>query len=91
MKKLFDLKKFGTSGFEWKIFDSEDADYAHDCGRQYEAAEYRTDSRGEGLWEKRCVPWRDENERQIRGTCQYSACATISGQRRKIKRELVAE
>ena len=82
MKKLFDLKKFGASGFEWKVFDSEDADYAHDCGRQYKASEYRTNSRGEGLW---------ENERQISGTCQYSACATISGQRRKIKRELVAE
>lgn len=49
---------------------------------QIEIDEFYTDKDGCGLW---------KNGKQILGTCQYSACATASGQRRKIIRELQKE
>lgn len=42
---------------------------------------YHTDKDGYGLW---------ASERQIKGTCQYRAARTYSGQRRKILRDLEA-
>jgi len=80
--KLFELKKYGDHGFSWKVYNEENADYANYQGREYLADEYRTNKQGDGLW---------INEKQERGTCQYSACETASGQRKKILREFEKE
>lgn len=40
---------------------------------------YNTDNDGCGLW---------RNDEQIMGTCQYKACKTISGMRKRIMKTL---
>lgn len=50
---------------------------------EYENIYYETGKDGDGIW---MYNVRTNERKQIAGTCQFSACQTASGMRRKLER-----